>query len=49
MYMSDGVRETAFLKKSHDGDLGAAQVWNILGTQPFEDPDYTGESKAVAI
>lgn len=49
MYVSDGVRETAFLKQSHAGDLGAAQVWKILGAQPFEDPDYTDESKSLAV
>ena len=47
MYVSDGVREASFARKTHGEDLFAAQVWKMMGQKPFEDPDYTAEVKGV--
>jgi hypothetical protein len=45
--MSDGVRDIAFLHKSHHGDLGAGRVWQLFGVKPFEDPNGKEESKVI--
>lgn len=47
MYVSDGVREASFDRKMPHEDLWARQVWKMMGVQPFEDPNYPNESKAV--